>query len=90
MISAVQAYGIVSDFLDKRGMVAIACRELNDSFAFLTNYKNVEDVCPGMPIYQVMKIDGSIEWFDQSFEKDPYEKIDMLIAAPEIDIEKLR
>ena len=48
------------------------------------------DVFPGSPNIQVMKSDGKVLHFDMSFEKDPFEKIDMLIAAPEIDINELR
>ncbi len=90
MIRPTEAYKSANDFLSEKGLVVIACRELDDSYVFMTNYKDEEDIYPGSPIIQVMKANGVVDYFDETFKNDPYEKIDMLNAAKEIDIDELK
>ena len=90
MIDAKKAYENAKKHIAEDNLVIIECRELQDSYVFMTNHKGEIDVFPGSPNIQVMKNDGNALHFDMSFEKDPFEKIDMLIAAPEIDINELR
>ena len=90
MIRPTEAYKSANEKKKKKGLVVIACRELDDSYVFMTNYKDEEDIYPGSPIIQVMKANGVVDYFDETFKNDPYEKIDMLNAAKEIDIDELK